>query len=128
MAQSGAGRMSSSCANSVSAIPAGQGLRFRERGRRGNRADNEREEPPPTPLHAGFLERKLISLDSASAAPSRSIEVGAYCTNGGWFALTHPWLTPPPRGVDRLGSLILTRAYRPDMHDLAGIRAYPHHG
>src|SRR6188472_547618 len=71
---------------------------------RGDRAHNEREEPPPAPLLRRLPRGKLISLDSASAAPSRSFEVAAYCTTPPGCALTRPWLTCPPHGVDRRGS------------------------
>ena len=94
---------SSSCADSVSANPVGQALRVREYARRAARTTKERSRRRLL-SYAGFLERKLISLDSASAAPSRSIEVGAYCTTRRGCALTRPWLTPPPHGVDRPGS------------------------
>ena len=117
---------SSSCANSVSANPVGQSLRVREPGL--ERTENEREEPPPTPLLRRLPRGKLISLDSASAAPSRSIEVGASCTTRAWPALTRPWLTPPPCGVDRLGSPGSPAPRPPDMRGGPRIRAYPQHG
>ena len=62
--------------------------------------------PPWPPFSAGSLERKHVSLDSASAAPSRVVEVAASCTVGDARALTRQGLTAPPYGVDEAASPI----------------------
>ena len=63
---------------------------------------NEGGLPPWPPFSAGSLERKHVSLDSASAAPSRVVEVAASCTAGEARTLTRRELTRPPIGLTSL--------------------------
>ena len=52
----------------------------------------------------------VVSLDSASAAPSRAVEVPASCTRARGGSLTRRELTRPPMGVDEPASPGFTRS------------------
>ena len=65
---------------------------------------NEKGATAVAPFSAGSLERKHVSPDFASAAPSRVVEVAASCTAGVAMTLTRRELTRHPMGVDEPAS------------------------